>query len=266
MFKRCTRQEYIKIICLLVGIIFGILIGVAIMPKTANAAKLGKTQEKRIKQAMEYMTKPETWDKYGIWPSTYLMQTFIESCMWRKPRHGLNGHGEMSGRWYYTVKQAAKGYCQLINKHWYKGAPFMDNSYEQLDRILDCGYCVPRGNYWSKAVRSCEKYGWKKYDKILKKNIKKKQEEEKEKKRQLKIKQAREEEFTFVFDGTLLPWQICGDRDIVPVHSTVRIGYSLLDTVRDVENIGNIIYTGDRVLSRIIVKTKLDNIILDCKG
>lgn len=250
---RCT-------IGMLVGIIFGILVGVALFCNVSNAkAKLGKTQEKRIKQAMEFMTKPSTWDKYGVWPSTYLMQTFIESCMWKKPRHGMNGHGEMSSRYYPTVKSAAKGYCQLINKHWYKGAPFMKCSYSQLDKILDCGYCQPRGSYWGNAVSSCEKYGWKKYDKILKKKLRKR-----EKKK--KIELARKKEFNVVFRADLLPWQIRGDKDIVPEHSTIQIGYKLLEVIDDEKGLGNTIQTGDRFFALAIHRTKIDCILENCKG
>ena len=51
--------------------------------------------------------------------------------------------------------------------------------------------------------------------------------------------------FKFVFDPTLLPYQVITDKRIIS-GGVIRLKYTWLDVVRTKKNIGNVIYCGDR--------------------
>ena len=180
------------------------------------------------------------WDQYGVLPSVAIAQAFIESTLGDHCR-GHNLWGTNSGKGYNydrSLDEGINAYLKVIHDSGYYDDAIGCKSYEtQLYRILydvDSNgnrrdvYCVPAGDYLSKAKWAITTYGFDKYDKKMFKDIEKKKEEarqqrifeRKEKKRKAKW----EKEYTMVYDPEVPAHEVVVNANIIK-RGTVSIYY-----------------------------------------
>ena len=225
--------------------------------KPSLAAKLSTSRQKRADQIYKIMGKPKTWKKYGCLPSVCIAQGIIESGLGEKCRSN-NYWGLRCGRASYSsLKNGIKAYMQCINNGYYKGAPHKKNYATQIDKILDGGYCQPRGSYYSKAISVIRSYKLYNYDKKLFKQIKKeklekkRKKEEKRKKREeekrrkeeeAKRKELQKQLFTFIYDPAIPFYSLDIDETIVP-RGTVLVGNYFFEVTHQAAS-GSAVYTG----------------------
>ena len=230
---------------------------IAIQSEDVQAAKLSASRQKRADQIYKIMGNPKSWKKYGCLPSVCIAQGIIESGLGEKCRSN-NYWGLRCGRASYSsLKNGVKAYMQCINNGYYKGAPYKKNYATQIDKILDGGYCQPRGSYYSKAVSVIRSYKLYNYDKKLFKQIKKEKLEKKRKREEAKRKREeekrrREEEkkrrelqkqlFTFVYNPALPFYSLDVDKKIVP-QGVILVGNYLLRVTHEAAT-GSAVYIG----------------------
>lgn len=107
------------------------------------------------------------WKRYGVLPSTAISQAMVESTLGKHCR-GYNLWGIKSGSVNYSSLEAGVyAYMRVINNGCYGTAPFTRSSSSQIRKILNGGYCVPVGNYYKNATWIVNKYGLKRFDKII---------------------------------------------------------------------------------------------------
>ena len=107
------------------------------------------------------------WDEYGVLPSVAIAQAFMESNLGDHcPPNNLWGihAGRVS---YPTLEHGIYKYMEVINNGYYEGAPGKTCYYEQLQIILDGGYCIPVGNYYKDAIWIIENYDLYEYDRQM---------------------------------------------------------------------------------------------------
>lgn len=206
----------------------------------AKAYPLNKSQTKLVKTIYRECSKEKNWKKYGCLPSVTAAQAFIESCL-GKARNIFGINGRSGG--YSSYKQAVHHYFKVINNGYYKGAPHKKNYKVQIDKILDGGYCQPRGSYYSKAIRSIQSYDWDKLDKKMFKKFKriaKKRREEKKKKREVKERLKRQmAQFEVMFSDEVPIGSVEIDKKIVR-KGIVSVNDTLYE-VKPKSNVGQIL-------------------------
>lgn len=225
--------------------------------KPSQAAKLSASRQKRADQIYKIMGTSKSWKKYGCLPSVCIAQGIIESGLGEKCR-SYNYWGLGCGRSSYSsLENGVRAYQKCINNGYYKGAPHKKNYKVQIDKILDGGYCVPRGSYYSKAVSVIQSYNLTKYDKKLFKQIKKeklekkrkreeakrkKEEERKKKEEEAKRKKLQKQLFTFVYSPSVPLFSLDVDENIVP-RGTILLGSFFFDVIHQSAT-GSAVYTG----------------------
>lgn len=157
----------------------------------ATSRKLAKSQQNYADRIAEVAI--DNWETYGVLPSVAVGQAFIESTLGDHCR-GYNLWGIKSGAVSYSsLDEGIHAYLKVINNGYYKNAPFCKDWRTQIRRILDGGYCVPEGKYYSNISWSIEAYNFDKYDKKLFKKLEKKEKAKKEKERkEREAKKAKE--------------------------------------------------------------------------
>lgn len=108
------------------------------------------------------------WDDYGVLPSVAIGQAFVESTIGKHCR-GYNLWGINSGRGYNysSLREGTFAYLKVINNGYYKKAPFTKSSRLQIRRILNGGYCVPEGDYYSNFTWALNRYNLEEYDRQM---------------------------------------------------------------------------------------------------
>lgn len=107
------------------------------------------------------------WKRYGVLPSTAISQAMVESTLGKHCR-GYNLWGIKSGAVRYTsLENGVYAYLRVINNGNYGTAPFTRSSSSQIRKILNGGYCVPVANYYKNATWIVNKYGLKRFDKMI---------------------------------------------------------------------------------------------------
>ena len=207
----------------------------------AEARSLTKSQKQKAETIYEECSKEKNWKKYGVLPTVCIAQAFVESGIGQKCRPN-NLWGLRCGRASYSsLKSGIKAYMQCINNGYYKGAPHKKNYRVQLDKILDGGYCQPRGAYFSHAMQLIRDYDLDKYDKKMFKKfkqIKKKRKEAKKRRQEERRRKKQEKErlerlknpFTLIFDSELSPWELDVNKDLIG-SGTVLVDLFFLEVV-----------------------------------
>ena len=104
------------------------------------------------------------WKNYGVLPSVAIAQAMQESTL-GKHCSGNNLWGICSGAVYYdSLESGVYGYLKVINNGCYGSAPFTRDASSQISKILDGGYCVPVGNYYSNVMWIINKYDLERFD------------------------------------------------------------------------------------------------------
>ena len=236
-----TKEK--KLICVLAGMIAGIVLSVILIGNGTADAK--STREKNTDAAFWIMAK--NYDEYQVEPVTGLAILHGESrAMTAAANHG-RPYG-MVGRRYYDIDSATFAFLKLIRYNkWYKKAWKHKNWQTELAAIQRCGYCQDGSNYLSYLHSIVRTYNLTKYEKKFKKYRKKILKERREKKRKKKQKQP----FTLIYNPALAPWQVITYRGVIK-GGTIRIdtdnlyGFLWLDVIKTKKGNKNVIYTGDR--------------------
>ena len=155
-------------------------------------SSLTTAQQKNAEIIAEIVS--DNWDTYGVLPSIAVAQALQETSLGKAYNNG-NLWGIKSGRVSYpSVADGTYAYMRVINNGYYKNAPFQTDYRKQIRAILDGGYCVPEGDYYSNIIYMVEKYNLDDYDKQMFKKIeekKKKLKAEEERKKKEKAKKER---------------------------------------------------------------------------
>lgn len=186
-------MKNLKIYWLGVMAIALVLVGINTKQMGINATsrKLTESQQYYADRIAEVAI--DNWETYGVLPSVAVGQAFIESTLGDHCR-GYNLWGIKSGAvTYSSLDEGIHAYLKVINNGYYKDAPFCKDWRTQIRRILDGGYCVPEGKYYSDISWSIEAYNFDKYDEKLFKTLEKKEKAKKEKARkEREAKKAKE--------------------------------------------------------------------------
>ena len=232
-----------KIICVLSGIIAGILISTMLIGNGfVNAKSIRATNTEKA-----FWIFAENYDEWQIEPVSGLAILNGESrAMTAKNNHGCP-YG-MVGHRYYDIESGTYAFGNLIRyNRWYKNAWKCKTWQTELAAIQRCGYCQDGSNYLSYLHSIVRTYNLTKYEKKFKKYRKKILKERREKKRKKKQKQP----FTLIYNPALAPWQVITYRGVIK-GGTIRIdtdnlyGFLWLDVIKTKKGSKNIIYTGDR--------------------
>lgn len=209
---------------------------------TVAATKtLTKSQQKNADRIAEVAAAK--WNQYGVLPSVAVAQAFIESTLGDHCRgYNLWGINSGNGYNYSSLDEGINAYLKVIHDSGYYDDAVGCKSYEtQLYRILydvDSDgnrrdvYCVPAGDYHSKAMWAIRTYDFDKYDKKMFKEIKKKKEEAKQKlifeRKEKKRKAKWKKEYTIVYNENVPPHAVLVDSSIIK-KGTVSIyeGYEM---------------------------------------
>ena len=254
-----------KIICVLTGIIIGILLSVAFIGNPAGAKSVRKTN---TDTAVRWVIRH--YDEYHIHPVTAAAILNGESrAMTDKNNHG-RPYG-MVGRHYYDIKSGTKAFCKLIRYSKYYGDAWEYFDWQdQLSIIARHGYCEGSG-YLSYLHSIVNTYDLEQYEDELLKHLKKTRQKEKaEEKRLIRLQEealrkARQKEmFILRYDMTLLPWQIITDPDFIK-GGTIQIGFTWCDVVGTEKGIGNTIKIGYRP-ALFGIKTYLGEVVENAVG
>lgn len=106
------------------------------------------------------------WKNYGVLPSVAIAQAMQESTL-GKHCSGNNLWGICSGAVHYdSLESGVYGYLKVINNGCYGSAPFTRDASSQISKILDGGYCVPVGDYYSNVMWIINKYGLERFDQM----------------------------------------------------------------------------------------------------
>lgn len=261
---------YKKTTFLLIGVVLGILLA-TVLCSTISDAKERSYSVKYIDKVIVEVCA-ENWPEYHGYATTCAMMARKESNYAEKCRRnnlwGLNG-GRSS---YNTLEDGVREWLRVINLHYYKGVKKTRNCDEQLDLLLERGYCRPVGNYFSDCMRLKDMYNLEKLDKKMFRLIKKKEKEKKKKEKERRKKLRQKSWFFLKYDPCLAPWQVATYRGIIK-GGTIRfntnnnfLNYAWQDVVRTEKGDLNIIYTGNRYLAMTYNKLKLSEIVEEAKG
>ena len=238
-----TKEK--KLICVLAGMIAGIVLSVILIGNGTADAK--STREKNTDAAFWIMAK--NYDEYQVEPVTGLAILHGESrAMTAAANHG-RPYG-MVGRRYYDIESATFAFLKLIRYNkWYRKAWKHKNWRDELAAIQSCGYCQDGSDYLSYLHQIVRTYNLEKYEKKFRKYRKKVKRKRRRQMLERRRKKRQAGTFVLVYDPSLAPWQIVTDPDYIK-GGTVRIGYVWCDVVGTRKGIGNTIRTGDRSAMR----------------
>lgn len=248
-----TKEK--KIICVLAGIILGILLTTAFVGNYSSAHSQNvKTAGKRLIERF-----PET----HIYPSVGL-GIFI----------GESGGGHNNGRYYgvmagrrYDITESTDQFIELIRYSGWYGSAYKAQSWRgQLSIIQSHGYCQDGTDYERYIESIIEREGFEEFDRKAiryKKKLKRKQ-------RELKRKRQQSKPFTLIYNPALAPWQVITYQGVIK-GGTIRIqsdhlyGWCWLDVIKTKKGSRNVIYTGDReaILHPVVT---LQEVIENAKG
>ena len=220
-----------NMICLLSGIILGLLVGFALFAREAGA----RISESR-KEVLETITEvcADNWDRYHGYASTCAMMAGNESSFGKAcPNYNLWG---IKGGHYYSLKDGVLGWLEVINNQYFPNAREKKSGDAQLDYLLDRGYCVPRGRYFSNCMWLKARYDLGELDDTMFELIQEKKEHQR---------------FKAKYDSSIPVNAVGVDKDIIG-SGTVRIGLRYFDVI-PVKGLGNHILFGkvDDVRSRL---------------
>ena len=253
-----TKEK--KLICVLAGMIAGIILSVILISNGIVSAK--SIREKNADAAFWIMAK--NYDEYKIEPVTGLAILHGESrAMTAAANHG-RPYG-MVGHRYYDIESATVAFLELIRyNRWYKNAWKHKNWQDELAAIQSCGYCQDGSDYLSYLHSIIRTYNLEKYETKFKK-YRKKIKQKRKQRRLDELRKARQKRpFVLVYDPTLAPWQIKTDPEFIK-GGTVQIGWTWCEVVETKEGIGYTIRTGDRT-AMIARQTMLGDVIENAVG
>lgn len=175
-------------------------------------------------------------------------QAFVESGLGVGPNlFGCLGH---AGR---GTVAATYGYLGVLQNQYFRGeANFAPTPEAQLAIIMKGGrYCEgerPWGTYYNNVINSINRYGWRKYDRIINKQIQKKA-EAKERKARQKLP------FAIIFSSEVTPGTCIVDPEFIKKGSTVIYPGGIAEATNTSEGLDNTIIVG---CEGIIFPTKVD--------
>lgn len=229
-----------KIIYVLTGILFGILLSVAFLGNRSSAAS-------NVKKAASRLI--ERYQETKILPSVGL-GIFIEE----------SGGGHNNGRYYgnmssriYDIRDSTDQFLDLMDR--YGNVNDQKTWYGQLVALQSHGYYGGSSSHYISEVSSIiQREGFTRYD-----------EKAKERVRKIRKRKLQKGEFLLAYDPKLLPWQARTYRGVIR-SGTVLIGYDWLDVVDTVPGRKPVIYIGDVEKIKMDPVVKLDAIIEEAVG
>lgn len=186
----------------------------------------------------------DSWDEYGVLPSTCIAQAFVESTL-GEHCSGNNLWGIRSGaEKYETLEKGTLRYLEVINNGYYKNAPFEKNYKKQIKAILDGGYCQPVGDYYSNAMWAIENYNILKYNEKLFNEL-----ENRDRKKQ------QERKFRVIHDDSIPKGVVLVDKHIIPSGAVCIYINGRLYNIYEIASGGqdNVIRINDEMIDRFRV-------------
>lgn len=142
-------------------------------PKLVDVKKINSIKLKGLSSAQNSRAHTiariciKEWKNYGVLPSVAIAQAMVESTL-GKHCSGNNLWGICSGGVSYSsLESGVYAYMKVINNGHYGSAPFTKDSSSQIRKILNGGYCVPVGNYYSNATWIIKHYGLERFDALI---------------------------------------------------------------------------------------------------
>lgn len=246
-----------KVIYVLAGILSGILLTVALIGSTSQAAS-----------ANEKVAAKRLIEKY---PETHILPEFALAIFF-----GESGGGKNDGRFYglvasrryprtWDVVESTDQFLRLMKR--YKNVSKQKTWIGQLYACQSHGFFGGSSSYYIRYITSVhDKHDFDKYNKLAKRHEKKLKRQKREKERKRRQKRP----FTLIYDPTLAPWQVKTYKGVIK-GGTIRIesdrlyGWCWLDVVGTKKGNKNIIYTGDRE-AIMHPKVKLAEILEEAVG
>ena len=246
-----------KMIYVLAGILVGILLTVALIGSTSQAAS-----------ANEKVAAKRLIEKY---PETGILPSFALSIC-----YGESGCGKNNGRYYgnmakriYDMKGSTDQFLNLMKKYGNVGK--QKTFIGQLYACQAHGYYGGASGYYIRYITSIyERHDFQKYDRKAKKLAKKIRQKKLRARRERERLRRQKQTFILIYDPTLAPWQVKTYRGVIK-GGTIRIesdrlyGWCWLDVVGTKKGNKNIIYTGDRE-AIMHPKVKLAEILEEAVG
>ena len=247
-----------KLNLFLVGMLFGILFGLALMSKSASASM----RTERINKVLDVIVDvcADEWDRYHGYPTTCAMMAAQESLFGQAGRQN-NLWGLNCGRASYgSLEEGVRAWLRCINNGWYPGAAAADNCDAQLDILLSHGYCQPPGRYFYYCMKLKDMYNLGELDERMFRELKRRRQLKRTRERQA----LREKPMTIVYDPSLSPWQVVTYRGVVG-SGMIRINvenplYTWLDVVYTKKGKKTVIYSGNKELVMLHPVVKLEEV------
>lgn len=143
-------------------IIITTCIAVMMLTTTAHARTFTEEQQALVDLIVEISV--DSYEEYGILPSVAISQAFVESTLGERCRNN-NLYGIRGGE-YDTHEASILAYMDLMQSERYAGARHIENPREQIEYILDAGYCPDEG-YADDVDWTIREYDLEKYDNII---------------------------------------------------------------------------------------------------
>lgn len=201
------------------------------------------TRQKEVAEQIANICIAE-WDNYGILPSTALAQAFGESGLGKgNYMFGVNGSRGLG------VEASTYNYFRCLYNSVFKGRmAFKTTPEEQLASIFEggeyCPYVLPGGHYYRSVLNAVDKYGWRKYDKKLFRNIAKRRKQEAARRAKKLRKQRQKRPFHIELSDELGVGECCVDPLYIKKGSVVIFGSLHLEATKTKKNLKNTIIIG----------------------
>lgn len=143
-------------------IIITTCIAMMMLTTTAHARTFTEEQQALVDLIVEISV--DSYEEYGILPSVAISQAFVESTLGERCANN-NLYGIRGGE-YDTHEASILAYMDLMQSERYTGARHIENPREQIEYILDAGYCPDEG-YAGDVEWTIREYGLEKYDNII---------------------------------------------------------------------------------------------------
>lgn len=249
-----------KIICILSGIIAGILLSCMIYSSPSGAVS-----------ANEKEAAARLIERY---PETHILPSFAMSIC-----YGESGCGRNNGRYYgnmssriYDMTASTDQFLDLMLK--YGNVAKQTTFIGQLYACQSHGYYGGSSSEYIRYITSVyERHDFEKYDieaKALEKRLIKQKKRTEKKRKEEKRKRLQKHKMSLIYDPTLAPWQVITYRGVIKggtirLHSEQLYGWLWLDVVRTKKGNKPVIYTGNRD-AIVHPSAKLEEILEEAVG
>lgn len=221
-------------------IIFLLVTAIGIWKQPIKSLALSKSANNIAEQIAEITI--DRWNWYGRLPSVAIGQAFVESGLGAGGNlFGVNGH---AGRGVYS---STIGYLECLRNQYFRGEGSFSLSPEyQLAVIMKGGrYCAGEsayGSYYNNVLNSIDRYGWRRYDRPIRKRI------QAEKAKKLRQKRQRKP-FHVIFSDKLCPGTCKVDPGWIKKGSTIVFSGGIVEAVSTKRGLKNTIICGcERVI------------------